>query len=241
MNLAHSLSEKKNTILITAKEETSHVSHPASASDTYFMIMAEGFPNSGLYHSFSLKRRGYSWLSTQAHRPSRCRSAWTIYQVRSLIYHSQFSFVPPRSVSPSGSLAPRVCTADVPVVIWNAAVYQASSLFYKTTRYGVKSYVIGNYNYKVDQCLNYSLMMFPACWLIASLGVVGYSSCPSGSLTLKASASQIWLPSRLSWIFTNSLHALGSISPVVLGSAHSCFYFLDSHFCLCRRKIDLVR
>lgn len=55
---------------------------------------------------------------------------------------------------PYGS-ASCVGTVGVPVVIWNAAVYQASSLFYKITHYGVKSYFIGNYNYKVDQFLDF--------------------------------------------------------------------------------------
>lgn len=105
MNLAHSVSEK-NTTLLTAKEETSHVSHPVSASDTYFMIMAEGLPNSGLYHSFTLKLRGYSWLFLLAPRPSCCWAARTIYQVRSLIYQSQPSFVLHLSVLPSHMAVP---------------------------------------------------------------------------------------------------------------------------------------
>lgn len=54
MNLAHSVSEEKYITPTTAREEISHLRCPVSASDTYFMIAAEGFPNSGLYHSFTL-------------------------------------------------------------------------------------------------------------------------------------------------------------------------------------------
>lgn len=53
MNLAHSVSEKKNITPSTAREEISYISCPVSASDTSFMIVVEGFPNSGLYHSFT--------------------------------------------------------------------------------------------------------------------------------------------------------------------------------------------
>lgn len=50
-------------------------------------------------HSFKLQ--DYFWLFVLAHRPFHCWSAWTIYQVKGLIYQSQSFFVLPVSVSPS--------------------------------------------------------------------------------------------------------------------------------------------
>lgn len=161
-------------------------SHPVHVSNAYFMTAAEGFPNSGLCRSFTLQLWDYSWLFLLAHRPSRCSSAWTIYHVKGLIYQSQRSFVLPVSVLPSHMALSLECVlVGFPAVIWNATVYQASSLFLKIRHCGMKSYFIGNDNHKVDRFLDHCFIMFPACLLTVSLAVSSQSTYLSTSLILK--------------------------------------------------------
>lgn len=136
-----------------------------------------------------------------------------------------------------------ICTVGFPTVTWSATVYQASSLFFKITHYGVKSYFMGNGDDKVDRFLGHCFMMFQACFLIASQAISAYSTHLSSSLILKTRLTYPPLASfspllDINWLITSfGFYTLGISRFFPLSFL---FPGLTLFFCLYGSKNDVL-
>lgn len=80
---------------------------------------------------YSFKLQDYFWLFVLACRVSRYWSAWTIYQVKGLIYQCQKCFVLPLCVAVPYGIVSYVYIVGFRKVIWHARIYHISLLFRK--------------------------------------------------------------------------------------------------------------
>lgn len=120
---------------------------------------------------YSFKLQDYFWLFVLARRISRYWSAWTIYQVKGLIYQSQTFFVLPLCLAFPYGIVSYEYTVGLKKVIWNARFITFLCLF-KITYYGAKWYFMWDDNYTVDPFLEHEI----------SLQTCSFASIPGSTL-----------------------------------------------------------